>query len=162
LSTSTCSAEWSSSASCCSKASDRFLVNVVSSTRSEWDRNAARSLKTRSDQRLRSMQALLRDRCEEEVRGIEAVLAELETSIRGALSETDRWVQPSLFEIDEGERDQLRTDHEALRIRLDAIPEQREREIEALRRRYADPTTRWFPVAVTLLVPSSIAREAGR
>ena len=128
----------------------------------ELEAPLARSLKTRSDQRLRSMQALLRDRCEEEVRGIEAVLAELETSIRGALSETDRWVQPSLFEIDEGERDQLRTDHEALRIRLDAIPEQREREIEALRRRYADPTTRWFPVAVTLLVPSSIAREAGR
>ena len=128
----------------------------------ELEAPLARSLRTRADQRLRSMEALLRDRCEEEVRAIESVLGELETSIRGALSETDRWVQPSLFEIDEGERDQLRTDHEALRARLDQIPEQREREIEALRRRYANPTTRWFPVAVTLLVPSSVAKGVAR
>ncbi|ONI92499.1 hypothetical protein ALI22I_03625 [Saccharothrix sp. ALI-22-I] len=53
-------------------------------------------------------------------------------------------------------------DRGALRARLEAIPDQREREVKALRRRYADPTTRWLPVAVTLLVPSAIARGATR
>ncbi|HEY3261133.1 MAG TPA: DISARM system SNF2-like helicase DrmD, partial [Pseudonocardiaceae bacterium] len=120
----------------------------------------ARSLNTRAEQRLRSMRALLRDRCDEEVAGITAVLAELETSITTALGEVGRWQQPSLFEVDEGQRQQLRADHEALRARLAAIPQQRDDEIAALRRRYADPTTRWFPVAVTLLVPAPIAREA--
>jgi hypothetical protein len=75
------------------------------------------------------------------------------------LSDVDRREQPSLFEIDEGERRQLRTDHEALRARLEAITQRREDEIAALRRRYADPTTRWFPVAVTLLVPATIAHR---
>lgn len=115
----------------------------------------ARALKTRADQRLRSLRALLRDRCEEEVKGIGEVMDELAASIRAALDDTGVW-QPSLFDIDE--RDQLNADREALQARLEAIPEQREREADALRRRYADPTTRWFPVAVTLLVPSAIAR----
>ena len=57
------------------------------------------------------------------------------------------------------EQQQLRADHEALRERLAGIPAQREREIAALRRRYADPTARWFPAAVTFLVPARLARE---
>jgi hypothetical protein len=119
----------------------------------------AKALNTRADQRLRSMRAMLRDRCDEEVEGIGKVLEELATSIKTALDDKDVW-QPSLFEIDE--RDQLKADHDSLRARLEAIPDQREREVKALRRRYADPTTRWFPVAVTLLVPSAIARGATR
>jgi len=122
----------------------------------------ARALNTRAEQRLRSMRALLRDRCEQEVAAVTTVLAELERSIGAALGEADRWQQPSLFDLDEGERQQLRADHDALTARLRAIPEQRETEIAALRRRYAEPTTRWFPVAVTLLVPAAIAREAAR
>ena len=43
-----------------------------------------------------------------------------------------------MFEID-AERDQLRKDHDALARRLDSIPEMREQETAALRRRYADP-----------------------
>ncbi|MFD0203851.1 MULTISPECIES: DISARM system SNF2-like helicase DrmD [Saccharothrix] len=120
----------------------------------------AKALNTRADQRLRSMRAMLRDRCDEEVEGIGKVLEELATSIKTALNDSEVWQQPSLFEIDE--RDQLNADRDALRARLEAIPEQREREEKALRRRYADPTTRWFPVAVTLLVPSAIARGATR
>jgi superfamily II DNA or RNA helicase len=122
----------------------------------------ARSLNTRTEQRLRSMRTLLRDRCDEEVAGITAVLTELEKSIEAALGDAGRWQQPSLFELDEGQRQQLHADHDALLARLAAIPQQREDEIAALRRRYADPTTRWFPVAVTLLVPAGIARDAAR
>lgn len=123
----------------------------------------ARSLNTRANQRLRSMQVLLRDRCDEEVAAIGAVLDELDASIRTALDDKDLWQQASLFDTDDvAARRQLNTDNEALRNRLDDLPRQREQEIEALRRRYADPTTRWFPVAVTLLVPAAIARQAER
>ena len=55
------------------------------------------------------------------------------------------------------QRDQLHQDHDALRARLRGIPAQTERETDALRRRYADPTARWFPAAVTFLVPASLA-----
>ncbi|MGH4001925.1 MAG: hypothetical protein ACRDTJ_31180, partial [Pseudonocardiaceae bacterium] len=119
-----------------------------------------RLLARRAADRTRSMQALLRNRCEEEVTAVTAVLDELERSIRGALGETEHWEQGSLFEIDD-ERDALRADHEALLARLDALPNQRLDETAALRRRYADPTARWFPAAVEFLVPVAITR-AGR
>ncbi|MDQ3577147.1 MAG: hypothetical protein M3443_06015, partial [Actinomycetota bacterium] len=122
----------------------------------------ARALNTRANQRLQTSRKLLRERCDAEVAGITSVLAELEVSIRKALDEVGQWEQPSLFQVDEGERQRLRTNTEALLARLDAIPGQREAEIAALRSRYADPTTRWFPVAVTLLVPATIAKQAER
>ncbi len=55
------------------------------------------------------------------------------------------------------EREQLHSDRDALRARLADVPAQRERETAALRRRYADPTARWFPAAVTFLVPAALA-----
>lgn len=119
----------------------------------------ANALRIRAEQRTRSLEATLRGRCAEEVEAISAVLDELDRSIRGALSDDGRWYQASLF--DEDEREQLHADEAALRTRLDAIPEQREREINALRERYAEPTARWFPAAVTFLVPSSIAHTGG-
>ncbi|MFZ0120900.1 MAG: DISARM system SNF2-like helicase DrmD [Pseudonocardiaceae bacterium] len=114
-------------------------------------------LARRAADRTRSMQALLRNRCEEEVTALATILDELERSIRGALGETEHWEQGSLFEIDD-ERDQLHADHEALLARLDALPDQRHDETAGLRRRYADPTARWFPAAVEFLVPAVIAR----
>jgi hypothetical protein len=117
----------------------------------------ARLLNGRAADRVRSMRATLEKRCGEEVRAIEAVLDELTVAIQDALHSPVA-VQPSLFEDEE--RNQLRADREALHSRLIAIPQQREREVDALRRRYADPTPRWFPAAVTFLVPASIARGA--
>ncbi len=51
------------------------------------------------------------------------------------------------------QREQLRRDVEALRTRLERIPEEREKELASIRRRYADPGARTFPVAVEFLVP---------
>ena len=90
------------------------------------------------------------------MKGIEQVLRELEKSIEAALEDHTHWEQASLFEVEQ--RDQLRKDHDALRERLKSIPGLIEQESNALRRRYADPTPRWFPVAVTFLVPSALAR----
>lgn len=114
-----------------------------------------RALATRADQRARSLHGLVERRRDEEITAVEAVLAELATSIHDALSDEPHWEQPTLFEM---ERQQLHADRDALRDRLADLPAQQERETAALRRRYADPTTRWFPAAVTFLVPSALAR----
>jgi superfamily II DNA or RNA helicase len=114
-----------------------------------------RALTNRANQRARSLHGLLAQRCDEEVAAIEAVLAELATSIQQKLADKPHWEQPSLFSL---EQEQLHADRDALDARLRDIPAQRERETDALRRRYADPTARWFPAAVTFLVPAALAR----
>ncbi|MEO3778172.1 DISARM system SNF2-like helicase DrmD [Micromonospora sp. B11E3] len=115
----------------------------------------ARALGNRADQRARSLHGLLARRCAEEVAAIDTVLTELAASIESKLADEPHWEQPTLFAV---EREQLHADRDALYARLRDIPAQRERETEALRRRYADPTPRWFPAAVTFLAPVSLAR----
>ena len=56
------------------------------------------------------------------------------------------------------ERQQLELNRDGLQQRLDAIPEEIERETEQIRRRHANPQPRLFPVAVTFLVPERLAR----
>jgi superfamily II DNA or RNA helicase len=113
-------------------------------------------LANRASARRRSLATLIESRCTEEVAAMNTILDELENSIRAALDDTPFWEQASLFEI-EAERDQLHKDHDALKQRLESIPTTREQETAALRRRYADPRARWFPAAITFLVPASIA-----
>jgi len=113
-------------------------------------------LANRAAARRRSLAALIESRCTEEVAAMNTILDELERSIRAALDDAPFWQQASLFEI-EAERDQLRKDHDALAQRLASVPGMREQETTALGRRYADPQARWFPAAITFLVPASIA-----
>ncbi len=56
------------------------------------------------------------------------------------------------LELDAGDRRQVQCDRDALRERLDAIPGEIAAEQAAIDRRYAEPTHRLFPAAVTLLV----------
>ncbi|MFD0772461.1 DISARM system SNF2-like helicase DrmD [Streptomonospora algeriensis] len=118
-----------------------------------------RALTNRARQRARSLEKTVAKRRDEEVAAIEAVLDELAASIEAALADAPAWQQESLFEFSESERDQLRKDHDALRARLAGIPKQKESEVAALHRRYAAPEPRWFPAAVTFLVPASLARR---
>ncbi|HET9899325.1 MAG TPA: DISARM system SNF2-like helicase DrmD [Streptosporangiaceae bacterium] len=117
-------------------------------------------LANRASARRRSLAGLIAARCTEEVAAMNAILDELTATIRAALDDTQLWQQGSLFEID-AERDQLRKDREALVARLESIPQTREQETAALRRRYDDPQARWFPAAITFLVPSTIAYAGG-
>jgi superfamily II DNA or RNA helicase len=119
----------------------------------------ASAFETRAKQCARRLKSLLGKRCDEEITAIGELMDELERSIRNALSEYGEAYQPSLFTMDE--RDQLQADRDALDARLDLLPAQREREISALRARYADPKEHWFPATVTFLIPASIARAEG-
>ncbi|WP_364710930.1 DISARM system SNF2-like helicase DrmD [Streptomyces ossamyceticus] len=115
-----------------------------------------RALNTQANRRFRSLETLLAKRCEEEVDGMRAVLEDLRQSIRDRLDDKGHWQQESLFDIDD-ERRQLRADREALEERWKRLPQVMETETAALRRRWADPSPRWFPVAVTFLVPRSLS-----
>ena len=117
-------------------------------------------LANRASARRRSLAKLIEDRCCEEVDAMDTILDELEHAISAALADTKYWQQASLFEV-EAERVQLHKDHDALADRLKSIPATREQETAALRRRYADPQARWFPAAVTFLVPAAIANAGG-
>ena len=51
----------------------------------------------------------------------------------------------------------INTFYAAVQERIEAIPGEIELEAEVIRRRYAEPAARLFPVALTFLVPESLA-----
>ena len=50
----------------------------------------------------------------------------------------------------------FQTASKALQLRLEQIPQEMERETEVIRQRFANPTPRLFPLAITFLVPPKI------
>jgi hypothetical protein len=112
------------------------------------------SLEVRMKDRTEGVRSLLFERQHREKTDIQYVLRELEKAIRRELDEPEA-VQLELFSSDE--RDQLRANMDALRLRLVQIPGEIEREFAAIEARYADPQPRLFPVAVTFLVPDRLA-----
>ena len=65
-------------------------------------------------------------------------------------------LQPALFSLEE--REQLHSNTDALRRRLEEIPGELAREQAALKKRFANPQARLFPVAVTFLVPERLSQ----
>jgi hypothetical protein len=108
----------------------------------------------RAAERARDLTATLGRRATEEREHVAATLTELEETIRReAFGEGDDQLQLITgLELDAGDRRQVQRDRDALRARLDAIPGEIAAEQAAIARRYAEPTHRLFPAAVTLLV----------
>jgi len=124
---------------------------------SSWDLHSQPlfvALERRARDRTESLKKALADREQEDVATIEHVLTELRRSIEQELKEPET-EQLALFAPEE--REQFRRDVDALRRRLDTIPEDIERETESVQRRYADPEPRLFPAAITFLIPDSLA-----
>ncbi len=104
--------------------------------------------------RIESMQKLLEERKQKEINDTRSVLNELKIMIERELAEPD-YQQLELWS--NSERDQYNRNVQALRLRLKQIPDELEKEIESVNKRYADPQPRLFPVAVTFLVPEKYA-----
>jgi hypothetical protein len=117
------------------------------------------ALQARMEDRLAGMQKLLQERETKETEDIAAILQELERAIKEELKDPE-YRQLELWS--DSERDQLRRNEQALRIRLDQIPEELQKEVTAITKRYADPKPRLFPVAVTFLIPERYADERGK
>jgi len=112
------------------------------------------ALEARMKDRLEGMQKLLAERQEKEISDIRAILSELQTMIQRELSDP-QYRQLEMFTS--SERDQYNRNEQALRLRLNQIPGEMEKESASIRERYADPQPRLFPVAVTFLVPEKYA-----
>lgn len=116
--------------------------------------NAAVTARMR--EREESLARLFRERGQSEGAALRTVLAELRASIQSALDrfEHGEAEQLRLFDnANENERRQLARDVEALRRRIESIPDEAEREAQRLIRRYEEPRAIVFPAALELLVP---------
>jgi superfamily II DNA/RNA helicase len=118
-----------------------------------------RSLEVRMRDRTANLGNWLEERADKEASDMRTILEELESNIWAELEEAE---QPQLELFSTPERDQFERNKGALWERLESIPEEIERETQAIRARYADPTPRLFPVAMTYLIPRKIAREEAR
>jgi hypothetical protein len=110
------------------------------------------ALEARKSDRTDGLKKLLNDRADKEVADITAILNELSQAIKGQLDDPfyRETYLPGFAPL---EQEQFERNVDALRRRLTEIPEEIEKETEAIRKRFADPQARMFPVAVTLLVP---------
>jgi len=112
------------------------------------------AMEARMKDRIESMQKLLEERKQKEIQDTRSVLNELKIMIERELAEPE-YEQLELWS--NSERDQYNRNVQALRLRLKQIPDELEKEIESVNKRYADPQPRLFPVAVTFLVPEKYA-----
>ncbi|MEQ8849016.1 DISARM system SNF2-like helicase DrmD [Botrimarina sp.] len=112
-----------------------------------------KAIEARSRERREFLSNAIERRRDQEVADLNQVLDDLTKMIERELKDSNRHVQLELWPTDQQEA--LRRDIESLRLRLQRIPEEREREVENIRRRYADPIDRTFPVAVEFIVPAS-------
>jgi hypothetical protein len=130
---------------------DRLLTLYLSLSTS-----LSQAIDARVKERTESLIRVVGERRDEEIAKIATVLEELRTQI---LTELDEPIGEQLALFDDNERDQLEQNRDFLRARVEEIPAEIERETEALRRRFANPEPRVFPVAVGFLVPKGIERE---
>lgn len=106
----------------------------------------------RAGQRLEILRRQLESRAVDEVRRITGVFDQLETMLAGALG-GEGIRQLSFADLDVDERQQVDRDRVAWQARLDDLPAERERELQASAARYAGMRQLVFPFAVALVVP---------
>ena len=114
------------------------------------------ALEARMKDRVGGLEKFLSDRADKEVHDIRAILMELKRSIEDEFKDPD-FVQLDLFDLSGEEKHQFDRNRDALAARIAEIPEEIERETDAVRRRFAYPQPRLFPVAVSFLVPERLA-----
>lgn len=112
-----------------------------------------KAVEARSRERRDHLANAIEGRRDRDVADLNQVLDDLTRMIEGELKDVGKSVQLTLWPLDQ--QDALRRDIDSLRSRLERIPEERVREVENIRRRYADPIDRTFPVAIEFIVPAN-------
>jgi superfamily II DNA or RNA helicase len=123
-----------------------------------WDSHAPslmQALEARMEDRSKSLQRNLGDRAAKEAADITEILTELQRSI---LKELDEPEVKQLEMFNTAEKEQFERNVNSLKARLEQIPAEIEREVAAIQARFANPTPRLFPLAVTYLIPQKLAR----
>ena len=116
------------------------------------------ALEARMKERASSLKNLLDERAHKEMSDITAILSELRTNILSELRQPEV-VQLQLAGFSTAEREQFERNMSTLEERVEQIDAEIEQERAAIRKRYADPQPRLFPVAVTYLVPEHLANS---
>ena len=125
-----------------------------------WPARSPASRATGRATRRRSLATLIESRCTEEVAGHDT-----RSSTSLSSPSASRWTTPRAGSRPASSRSTPNASSSARTTTLStsalpSIPATREQETAALRRRYADPQARWFPAAITFLVPAAIAKGA--
>jgi superfamily II DNA or RNA helicase len=117
------------------------------------------SLEARRVERTKNLEKNLDELAEKEVNKIKAVMTELQRAIQAELDRKDG--PQMLLDLggDEPGKRQRENDLAALRRRIKEIPEEIQRESDHIRSRFANPSARLFPVAVTWLIPRKAVLE---
>lgn len=115
-----------------------------------------KQLEKRMGDRTASLEKALQERCDKEVADITSILTELKTSIEQELAEPDFMQLELKLDLSDTERHQFDRDIQSLQGRLAEIPLEIERETAAVRQRFAQPSPRLFPLAITYLVPKKL------
>lgn len=138
---------------------DQISDTVFSVLKERFQQNEAAiiaSVDARSRDRLESLSSTIERRKQSEIRDIINILNDLDANIRKELEEPEEQQMTFQFYTDM-EKDQLRKDRNALRARLERIPQERIQETATIENHYANPQPRTFPVAVIFLVPQTKA-----
>jgi SNF2 family DNA or RNA helicase len=131
------------------------LLDILTERFEKQESSIRATMEARSKDRLRFLENTLARRKDGEITDLTNVLSELEKTIKGELKEDALPKQMVLPGFEPEERNQIRKDIEALKMRLARIPEERDLEAAAIEQRYAGLIDRTFPVAVVFLVPKS-------
>ena len=132
---------------------------VLRSRFAKYEESVTRSYEARSKERLDSLLSTLAHRRDSEIADMNALLDELEKSIRKELdveNNHEAYVQLT-FDFGDEDLQELKRDFAALRARLGQIPEERANEKSAIERHYSNPRSLTFPAAVLFLVPETKA-----
>ncbi|MCT7964237.1 DISARM system SNF2-like helicase DrmD [Laspinema sp. D1] len=115
-----------------------------------------KQLENRMRDRTASLEKALQERCDKEVADITEILTELKTSIERELMEPEFMQLELKLNLSDSERHQFDRDIQSLQGRLAEIPQEIERETAAVRQRFAQPSPRLFPLAITYFVPKKL------
>jgi superfamily II DNA or RNA helicase len=117
------------------------------------------ALEARRVDRTKNLEKNLDELAEKEVNKIKSVMTELQRAIQAELDRKDG--PQMLLDLggDEPGKRQRENDLAALRRRIKEIPEEIQRESDHIRSRFANPSARLFPVAVTWLIPRKAVLE---
>jgi len=110
------------------------------------------SLLARTKDRTENLDKMLMELAQREKRNVAEILNELRQTLEAGLATPDQLE----FDYDVSGRDR---GIEILRRRIEQIPREIIAEHEQIDRRFAGPTPRLFPIAVTFMVPETLARR---
>ena len=112
----------------------------------------ANDVQLRAKERKERLQRELDQNEAKQTRDVEAVFTQLKANLDTALDGPGA-VQLTFDQLDELEQRQFERDRDAWRARRDGLEEEKQRELDAIRQRYANVRELVFPFAVALCVP---------